>query len=53
MQKLIAIAGQRFASAGPQLLELGAAIAEGCADLPSAARLFAMAAKRARRTRRS
>jgi tetratricopeptide (TPR) repeat protein len=46
VKKLIEIGGQRFASAGSPLLELGAAIAEAAAEPVSAARLLVIAAQR-------
>jgi hypothetical protein len=46
VQKLIELGGQRFASAGTPLLELGAAIADARGDATSAARLLVIAAGR-------
>ena len=46
VKKLVEIGGQRFASAGSPLLELGAAVAESASDPASAARLLVIAAQR-------
>jgi len=46
VKKLVALGGQRFASAGAPLLELGAAIAREAADPAGATRLLVLAASR-------